>query len=424
MPQSESPTDSQTAPTGPFAALRCSNFRLFFAGQLVSVAGSWMQSVAQQWLVYSLTHSPKWLGIVAGASAIPYVLFAVWGGQVADDRPRRNVLIVTQVAAMLLALALFVVADGRWVSPQAWHVAVIAAIGGAINAFTMPAQHALVTELIDDPKLIGNAIALNSLRFNMARFVGPILAGWVLSRYGLPFCFLANAASFLAVIASLAAMRLPAAQPRGHQSAPWGGFLFIARTPSILRVVTLVSLGSLFAWSTTTLYPVLAAQFHRGAGGFSAIMAAHGAGAAAGGLLVAWYGSRFERAHLTYGGAALFGVALLMLTAMRSFGALLAVLVVAGFAMIMFGINAQTKVQQDAPDRLRGRVMAVYSLMFNAMMPLGGLQIGFLAEHVGATQAIRLNAAVLLVAAAAIIAWHRADGGTGRTAPPVSPASA
>jgi MFS family permease len=394
---------------GAFYALSFRNFRLFFVGQLISVAGTWMQAVAQQWLVFRLTHSPAWLGIVSGASAIPYVVFSMWGGQVVDRHERRTILVWTQTVMMLFAFVLAALATDRWIPVQAWHVAALAALGGIVNAFNMPAQQAFVVEMVDDPKALGNAIALNSLRFNLARFLGPIFAGAVLVKVGMAACFFLNGVSFLAVIASLMMMRLPPFQPQERRLSAWGGFVYIRQNRAVFRVITLVGTGSLFAWSASTLYPVFAAHFHRGAGGFSTIMAINGVGAALGGLSVAVLGDRMQRRLLVYGGAMLFGSALMALTFAPGFHAALACLALSGFAMIMFGINANTMVQEGVPDALRGRVMAIYSLVFAALMPVGGLQIGFLAQRVGAMNAVRLNASLCLLVAIAFYIWSEAD---------------
>jgi MFS family permease len=404
------PTDPGPAQKrGPFYALTFRNFRLFFVGQLVSVAGTWMQSVAQQWLVYDLTHSAAWLGIVTGASALPYVVFAVWGGQAADRYPRRLILVWTQVAAMALAFVLALLVTGWWIPIRAWHIAVLAGLLGIVNAFNMPAQQAFVSELVDDQSALGNAIALNSLRFNVARFVGPVLAGIVLVKMGAAACFVLNGLSYIAVIASLLMLSLPEHEPPADYLSPWAGFAFVWRSPSVLRVTLLVAAASLFGWSASTLYPVFAGMFGRGAQGFSTIMAVNGVGAALGGLAVAVFGERVHRRLLVYGGAVLFAVSLLWLAGAHSFTAALACIFFGGVSMIVFAITSNTKIQEDAPPELRGRVMAVYSLVFNACLPVGGLQIGYLAEHLGTVTAVRLDAALCLILALGLFGWSEIE---------------
>lgn len=368
-----------------------------------------MQAVAQQWLVYELTRSAAWLGIVAGASALPYVAFAVWGGQIADRHSRRSILIWTQVFPMALAFIQAALATNRWVPVEAWHIAVLAALLGVVNAFNMPAQQAFVTDIVDERDALGNAIALSALRFNLARFVGPVLAGLVLVKAGAAVCFALNGLSYIAVIISLAMIRIREVPPQAHDMPVWQGFAYIGQTRPILRVVLLIGAASLFAWSVSTLYPVFAARFHTGAGGFSTIMAVNGIGAAAGGLAVAWIGTRIPRRLLVYGGGIVFSVLLFLMTLAPTYTLLLVCLVLSGFAMIIFGISANIKVQETVPDYLRGRVMAVYSLVFGGLMPVGGLEIGFLAERIGPLAAVRINAALCLLLTVALFAWSERD---------------
>jgi MFS family permease len=405
------PAGMMARPGSPFTALRYRNFRLFFVGQMISVAGTWMQSVAQQWLVYSLTHSAAWLGIVSGAGAGPYVALALYGGHLADQLPRRVILLWTQAAALVLALVLAVLAAG-WIIPiQAWHIAVLAAGLGVVNAFNTPAQQAFITDMVEERAALGNAIALNSLQFNLARVIGPVLAGWVLVRIGAVGCFFLNAVSFVAVLISLALMRIPSQPdqpgPARAASGALDGFRYVARTPPVLRIILLIGAGALFLWSVSTIYPVFAAHFQKGAGGFSQMMAANGIGAAFGGVGIAAIGEALPRRYLVYGGAALFSVALICLTFAPTYLLLLAYLVVSGLAMMLLGINANTRVQQEVPDALRGRVMAVYSLVFGGLMPVGGLEIGFLTEHLGVTNAVRINACVALGVTAALFMWSQ-----------------
>ncbi|MDE2125627.1 MAG: MFS transporter [Armatimonadetes bacterium] len=386
------------------------NFRLYFYGQLISVAGTWMQTVAEQWLVFQLTHySPLWLGIISGARAIPYVLFAVPGGHVADRYSRRVVLVWCQTVMMLLAFALAVLASNIWLPAQAWEVALLAALSGLVNAFNMPAQQAFVADMVDRETL-GNAIALNSVRFNVARVLGPILAGEVLATTGIAMCFLLNALTFIAVIVSLFMMRLPSMTPQEHETSMWEGFKYIGRTVRVFRMVALVGFCSMFAWSASTLYPAMAHYYHQGARGYSDLIAANGVGAAIAGALVTLIGSSVPRRELVYGGAIVFCAALLVLSRTTVFGLAVAILILSGFAMIVFAISANTAVQEMVPDSLRGRVMAVYSLVFGGLQPLGGLEAGYLAEHSSAPFAIGCNAAVAGAVAVGLYGWSIGEG--------------
>ena len=397
-------------PRGMFYALRFRNFRLFFYGQLISVAGTWMQDVAQKWLVWEVTKSPTWLGVVSGANAIPFVVFAVWGGQIADRYSRRAILIWTQSVAMLLAFGLaFLAWPGSPIRLQAWHIALISGLSGIVNAFNMPAQQAFVTDMVEDRKALGNAIALNSLRFNLARVLGPILAGVVLVKVGSSACFALNGLSFIAVIISLLLMTLPKFTPREQSGAMFDGFRYIRDTPSVLRIILLIGASSILTWPLGTLFPVFADAFRVGSRGFSAMMVANGVGAALAGLALAWAGTRVSSKAKVYGGSLLFCVSLLLLSMAHHYYAALACLVLSGFAMIVFGISSQIKVQEEVPDDLRGRVMAVYSLVFNGLFSIGGLEIGFLAEHIHAFGAVRLNAGLCLLVTLALLAWSVLD---------------
>jgi MFS family permease len=396
----------------PFHALQYRNFRLFFIGQFISVAGSWMQVVAQSWLVYEITKSPAWLGIVSGAGAIPYVLFSIWGGQVADRHSRRNILVWTQTLSMLFAFLIAALATNRWVHIEAWQIAAVSAFIGLVNAFNMPAQQAFVTEMVETRDAMGNAIALNSLQFNIARFAGPILAGIVLSKMGAPMCFFLNGLSFIAVIISLLMMRIDVIEKESSQVDVWGGLTYTKRNHAALRVITLIGCASLFTWSAGTLFPVFADRLGKGASGYSAMLAFNGIGAALGGLAVASFVSRFPRMNVIFTGSFIFALSLFFFALSHNYSYSLVLLAVSGIGMVLFGITSNTKVQEDVPDILRGRVMAIYSLVMGGLMPLGGLEIGFLAEKVGPVLAMETNAALYAICTIIVIAWEIVEGFT------------
>jgi MFS family permease len=394
-----------------FYALTFRNFRLFFVGQLISVAGTWMQTVAQNWVVWDLTHSARWLGYVSASSAIPFVMFAIWGGQVADRLSRRTILVWTQTIQMLLAFALAFLATKR-LSPiplEAWHVVLIAGLNGIVNAFNMPAQQAFVTEMVDDRKALGNALALNSLRFNLARVLGPMLAGAVLVKASVAACFALNGLSFVAVIISLLLMKLPEFVPTPRRLSVWDGFRYIWSDFRVFRTILLVGASSLFAWPLSTLFPVFATIYKVGEAGFSEIVSLNGLGAAVGGLWLAAFGARLPRRLQIYGGAFLFCITLILLSQVHQFAFALVILTASGFAMIVFGMSSQTLVQEEVPDALRGRVMAVYSLVFNGLFAVGGMQIGFLAQRLNAVSAVRIDGIICMLLTAAVLSWSLID---------------
>jgi predicted MFS family arabinose efflux permease len=313
---------------------------------------------------------------------------------------------------MCSALLLAGLATNRVVPIQAWHIALFAGLAGIINAFNMPAQQAFVTQMVDDPKALSNAIGLNSLRFNFARFLGPMLAGITLVNLGAAWCFFLNGLSFIAVIVSLALMRVTQAQGKERSRAtesPWEGARFLLSIPSLLRVVILIGAGGLLVLAASTLYPVLASTYKGGASGFSTMVTVNGIGATIGGIGIVATGSRIQRRYLVYGGAALFCVALLLLSLAPTFVIALVCLFFAGIAMVVFTTSTNTKVQTEAPDELRGRVMAMYLLIANTSMPLGGLLLGFLAQHLQALPTIRLSAGIMLALTIAVWIWSGTD---------------
>ncbi len=397
------------SPSNPLYAFTFRNFRLFFVGQSISVAGTWMQTVAQQWLVWQLTHSSLWLGIVNGASAIPYVAFAMWGGQLADRHSRKTILLWTQWASMFLATILALLATNRWTPILPWHIVALSGISSIVNAFNMPAQQALVIDLVDERAAIGNAIALNSLRFNVARFLGPILAGIVLVKINAAACFALNALSFVAVIISLMMMRVSAPQLIEVDTSMWQGFRFIKENRAVFRTVILIGLAAFFTWPLSTLFPVFATKFHQGAQGYSGMMSANGIGAALGGVFLAWMSSLLPRRVWVYGGAILFSVSVLAFSAITHYFAALVCLVFGGCSMILMAISCNTFVQEQVPDELRGRVMAVYNLVFNGMFPLGGLEIGSLAHHYNPVNALRVNGLLCLIFTIMLLGWNLRD---------------
>src|SRR3990172_6478001 len=256
-----------------FAAMQHRNFRLYFGGQLISVAGTWMQIVAQGWLVYQLSHSEWMLGLVGFASAVPSLLVSPWGGVVVDRVPKRKLLVITQTCAMLLAFVLAALAFGG--IAQVWHIVVLAALLGVVNAFDGPARQAFVVEIVGRQDLT-NAIALNSMMFNSARVVGPAIGGLLLASVGAAWCFLLNGLSFLAVIAGLLAMKLqPRPAGRGTGS-PWGqlvsGLRYVLANAHLFALLMLALIFGVFGISYTALLPAFADRvLHAGAAGFSAL---------------------------------------------------------------------------------------------------------------------------------------------------------
>ena len=339
-----------------------------------------MQTVGQSWLVLTLTHSPFLLGVINALQWFPVLLFSLPAGVVVDRVPKRTLIMVTQALFLLLALTLGLLTVAGHI--RYWHVAGLAALLGTVNAFDTPARQAFIVEMVGGTEDLTGAIALNSSVFNGARLIGPGLAGLMISAWGVGVAFLANAASFVAVIAALGAMRL--AVPKVHVVSGIGmaahiaeGIGFIRSTTTILRVLATLAVLSLFAMNFNVFVPVLARiQLHLGASGFGFLLAAQGLGALTGSLIVAATGARGPRPSYLAWGALLLCGGLIALSRVARPDVAGAELFVAGMGMILFTATANSTVQLETPDALRGRIMSVYALVFNGLAPFGALMMG------------------------------------------------
>ncbi len=410
----------------PFRALRHWNYRLYFLGQLISLSGTWMQTIAQNWLVYRLTGSPVGLGVMNGLSVLPLLPLALFGGSLADRFPRRWLIVVTQSLMMGQA---FLLAWLTWSGHiQVWHVWVMAMLLAAFQMLDMPARQAFVVEMVGEEDL-GNAIALNSSLFNFARIIGPSLAGLVVATLGEAMAFFLNGLSFLAVIAGLLAMRLPPAADRRRQSGvgadPLAGLVRIRSDAILQGLVSMVAVSAFLSMPYTTLLPVFArtslwdsaapavaalcraiAEGRLGgvflscaqpeAVAYGLMMGAVGLGAVAGALLAAAYGDAGGRGRMLTWGNLGFPLALLGFSLSHSFPMALIFLVLSGVAFVWQNALANTLIQAHVEDAVRGRVMGVYTLSFQAMMRLGGLQAGLMAGVLGAPATVALGAAASL----------------------------
>jgi len=374
-------------------SLKHRNFQLFFSGQLISLIGTWMQSIAQSWLVYRLTGSSLLLGSVGFASQLPVFLIAPLGGIVADRHNRHRVVIATQIASMILAAILAALTLTGTV--KIWHIFVLAALLGVVNAFDIPARQSFLVDMVGKEDLM-NAIALNSSMFNGARIIGPAIAGILVAKIGEGWCFFVNAVSYIAVIIGLLLMRV---QPRAHSASGSPlthiieGFRFARQTAPIRALLLLLGLVSLVAMPYTVLMPVFADKIvHGGARGLGILMGATGIGALLGALTLATRSgvSGLGRwVALSCGGA---GVFLVLFSLSHSFSLSTALLLPVGFCIMLQMSSSNTLLQVMVPDRLRGRIMAIYTMMFMGMAPFGSLFAGALAEHLGAPLTVRIGA--------------------------------
>ena len=405
-----------TAPgwRGPF---RHRNYRLFWGGQLVSLAGTWMQSIAQAWLITELTPDPVWLGVVAAAQFTPVLILGLFGGVIADVLPKRQMLIATQAALMgLAALQALLVATGAISIPL---LLLLAVALGSVNAIDMPVRQSFFSEMVPVDE-VGRAVAFNSAMFNGARVIGPAIGGVLIGVIGVEGCFAVNALSFLAVLVALLLMREvelhPAprgARPRSARAVATSlaeGLRYVRNTPIIALCVFVIGVISGVAMNFNVIIPPLARlTLQIGAPGLGALMAAVGFGSLAGALTVAALREP-RRSMIVIGGALLgaFSVAAgvaassdsvlaVPLTALALFGA--------GFGAISMAATANASIQTTTPPALRGRVMSVYTTVFAGSTPIGGLATGAVVAALGATGALGV-AGALAVAAAAYAAYR------------------
>lgn len=391
---------TQTASRVPpmFRALRHRNYRLFFVGQLLSLTGTWMQSVAQGWLVLRLSDSPALLGLVAAAASLPVLLFSLPAGALVDRVSKQRLLIATQVIAMLLAAILAALTLSGLV--QVWHVIVLAALLGSVNAVDGPARQAFTVEMVGREDLL-NAIALNSSIFNGARTLGPAVAGMVVALIGEGPAFALNAASFLFVIAGLLMMRLPPyhAPARGQPGGQLReGLGYIRDEPRVRALLIQAGAISLFCFVHIPLLPVFARDvLGVGASGLGALSSASGLGALTAALLLAQLGEQLPRGRLLGTAALIYPILMIAFSLSRWLPLSLLLIALAGWAGVTTMALTNTLIQSIVPDTLRGRVMSVFTLLLMGLSPMGGMLAGAAAQVLGSVP--------LIVAASSLIGW-------------------
>jgi MFS family permease len=394
-------------------AFRHRNYRLFFAGQGVSLIGTWMQTVAQAWLVLQLTGDALLLGVVAAAQFLPVLVLGLFGGLIADHLPKRRTLIGTAAAAMLLAFVLFALTVSGTV--QVWHVIVLALSLGCVNAVDMPTRQAFSVEMVGRSD-VSNAVALNSAMFNGARVLGPAVAGLTIGAFGVGPAFLVNGISYVAVIIGLLLMRdadlhSPSRSPRpttvrGVVENLGEGLRYVRDTQLVLLVVVLVGVISLVGMNFSVLIPPLAREaLDADATGYGFLMAANGAGSVVAALAIAFSGKTGPRVIGL--GALLLGGAELLLGVSRIYPVSIVAMFLVGLGVIAVAANGNTAIQLAVPDRLRGRVLSVYTTVFVGSTPIGGLLMGAIASTYGASVAVTLGGALSIATGLAGLAWLR-----------------
>ena len=407
MPPVRSRTRVTPAWRGPF---RHRNYRLFWFGQLVSLAGTWMQSIAQAWYITELTHEPAWLGIVAAAQFTPVMFLGLFGGVLADALPKHRALMGTQVSLMLLALvqAAFV-ATGLMTLPL---LILMAVLLGVVNAIDMPVRQSFFSEMVPEEE-VGRAVAMNSAMFNSARVIGPAIGGVLIGVIGVAGCFAVNGASFLAVLLALLFMRTSELRPAPRAPRPHTvadvlislaeGVRFVARTPLIALCVFVIGVVSGVAMNFNVIIPTLARSVLQvGAPGLGLLMAAIGLGSLSGALAVAML--RKPRTVVIIGGAAVLGILSIAAGFTSGSGAAWAAVATgvalfgAGFGAIAMAATANASIQTSTPPALRGRVMSVYTTVFAGSTPIGGLGTGAVVSLIGAPGALIVAGGLALFA--------------------------
>jgi len=388
-------------------SLRHRNFQLFFSGQLISLIGTWMQNVAQAWLVYRLTGSSLLLGTVSFAGQIPVFPMAPLAGMVADRWNRRTIVIITQTASMILAFILAALTLMKRIT--VWEIVLLAALLGVVNAFDIPARQSFLVEMVGREDLM-NAIALNSSIFNSARIIGPGIAGILVASIGEGWCFFANAVSYIAVIAGLFMMKIPPRQAEGAIKSAFDhiaeGFRFVRKTAPIRALLLILGLVSLVGMPYTVLMPVFAKNvLHGDATTLGVLGSASGIGALIGALALASRTRVHGLGRWVWIACASFGAFLILFSLSHWYAASALLLVPVGFSLMTQMGATNTLVQSMVPDRLRGRTMAVYSMMFMGMAPLGAILAGAAADRIGAPTTVAVGGAIS-IAAAIVFARH------------------
>lgn len=382
------------------AALKHRNFRLFWLGQCVSLIGTWMQNMAQAWLVLELTNSAFWLGFVGTIQFLPILILSLYAGTVADRFPKKKILLTAQAVMAVLALVL---ALDVWLETVVlWHILIMAGMLGIANAFDMPARQSFMIELVGREDLM-NAILLNSTIFNGARIIGPSVAGFLIDKLGIGWCFFLNALSFVPVIIGLTMIRLtkrPSLKSTQLQNA-WqeikAGLNFAKSIENIMVPMAMLAVLSLFAMNFSVLIPLYTKNvFHGGADKFGLLMSANGLGALAGSILLAVKGSagpRFRTLLTAAVGACVFE---LLLVPVRTYALAYLLLGLTGICLITFTTTANSLVQVHTPHQYRGRVMSIYAMIFAGFSPIGSLFTGSAAHAWGAPAALGLSVIICL----------------------------
>ncbi len=381
-----------------FPAFANANYRLYFSGQLISVIGTWLQVVAQGWLVLQLTHSALMVGLVAALANIPSFFFSLFGGVIVDRFPKKKIVIFTQISAMLLAFTLGILTILNVIT--VFEIGLLAFLLGVVNAIDWPARQSFVPEFVGKEKL-SSAIAINSGIYNSARVVGPAVAGILIVLIGTGGAFILNGLSYIAVIIALFAMKVELYVPKEKLHpllAIKEGLAYTFSHSTIRALLIFIGVSSIFAWSYTTVLPVITQYtFHLGASGLGYLYVAGGLGAVLATIIVSAFSQKISPVIRIFGGNTLFAISIFLFTLTHNFSFALVFLFLAGFGLLFQFATMNTVIQTLAAKELRGRVISVYALMFIGLAPIGSFEVGFLSDRIGTAPAIQIGALIVFV---------------------------
>lgn len=381
-----------------FPAFASYNYRLYFSGQFISLIGTWLQSVAQGWLVLQLTHSAIWVGVVAALGSLPVLIFTLFGGVIVDRFDKKKIIFLTQSLSMVLAFTLGILTIANFITPVL--IAILAFILGTVNALDFPARQSFVIEMVGRDKL-ASAIALNSGTFNGARVVGPGLAGILITIFGIGGAFILNGISYIAVLAALLFIRVKTKLSKSHPhplKAIKEGITY-TYNHSVIRILLLFTgITSIFGWSYTTIMPVIVQNnFHLGVSSLGLFYSSAGLGALAGSLIISIFSRKINPMIFITSGSLIFTISLIAFSLITYLPLVLFFLFLTGVGLLVQLSTISTTIQHLVQDNLRGRVMSIYTLMFIGMIPLGSFQIGVVTEHFGSKLAIQLGAFIVFL---------------------------
>jgi len=381
-----------------FPALQSRNYKLYFSGQFISLIGTWLQMVAQGWLVLQMTNSAFLIGLVTAIGALPTLIFSLFGGVIVDHFPKKYILLFTQGSSMILAFILGILTITGMIN--IYEIMTLAFLLGIVNAIDSPTRQAFVSELVLKSAL-GSAIAMNSGIFNAARIIGPSIAGLLIAWIGIGGAFMVNGISYIAVIIALFFITTPTTVINKHihpLKEIKEGLVYTWKHEVIRNVLLYLGVLSIFAWSYTTVMPIIAKYtFHVDASGLGYLYAAIGIGAICATFFVSSWTGKISKLHMIIGGNILFSLALFLFTLMHSFIPALICLFFTGFGLLTSSTCLNTVVQSRLKESFRGRVMSLYVLVFVGFMPFGNIEIGFLTEHFGWNVAVQLSVIIVFL---------------------------